>query len=452
MRYERKKLSLQGLLFIAVIGAYGSLTTERISRSVAHSDGMYGLKYCGDRINYDPFCLNSLYDSYKPPKNNRYIEVDVWFDLTEFYELDDFHESVDFKLKVYLAWIDPMIYWLKRFEHMDRTNVDIDALYKIWTPTLSVERLKDFTNVDVLTHHGSLITLDFEKIPDSSSENYDKVKVHYGFEARIKMACAMDFSNFPFDTQSCLVKIYPPDFNDCLKNNTDDCRASMRLISRYSDKILGNWNGSFTDPALQLQNFEVTTSNVTESDHTKAVYNAYGDKFTHSATGFNIIFRRKFESYKMKYYMPCGAAVAASLVSFLIPPDSVPGRTGLLVTLFLVTITIFKTILEKTPHSGGLTGLSYFAMVSIFYIAGAILEYAVLLYLKRRVAFRTILNSTRIGKMKSWNLTDDKKEKSGSIFWNIDLFCYKMDRFFFIVFLMTYLVYVIQLSIKNHYL
>ena len=49
--------------------------------------------------------------------------------------------------------------------------------------------------------------------------------------------------------------------------------------------------------------------------------------------------------------------------------------------------------MENTPKSGGLTGLSYFAMVSNFFIGGAILEYAVLLFIRRNLAFGRKNNS-----------------------------------------------------------
>lgn len=45
--------------------------------------------------------------------------------------------------------------------------------------------------------------------------------------------------------------------------------------------------------------------------------------------------------YVFKYYLPCAAMVLVAAVSFVIDPAAVPGRTALLVTLFLVLSTIF---------------------------------------------------------------------------------------------------------------
>ena len=47
-----------------------------------------------------------------------------------------------------------------------------------------------------------------------------------------------------------------------------------------------------------------------------------------------------------------------SWVSFLIPPEVVPGRMALLVTLFLVLINIFNNVTAITPNTEGMTAIS----------------------------------------------------------------------------------------------
>ena len=43
-----------------------------------------------------------------------------------------------------------------------------------------------------------------------------------------------------------------------------------------------------------------------------------------------------------KYYLPCVGLVLLTSVSFFVPPKMVPGRGGMLVTLFLVLNNIFS--------------------------------------------------------------------------------------------------------------
>ena len=39
--------------------------------------------------------------------------------------------------------------------------------------------------------------------------------------------------------------------------------------------------------------------------------------------------------------------------SFVVPPDIIPGRMALLVTLFLVLVNIFNTVTTNTPKAEG---------------------------------------------------------------------------------------------------
>ena len=51
--------------------------------------------------------------------------------------------------------------------------------------------------------------------------------------------------------------------------------------------------------------------------------------------------------------------VVVSWISFLVPPDIVPGRMALLVTVFLVLINIFNTITTNIPKADGKIAYNY---------------------------------------------------------------------------------------------
>ena len=89
---------------------------------------------------------------------------------------------------------------------------------------------------------------------------------------------------------------------------------------------------------------------------------------------------RNAAKYLYIYYLPTGMFISVSWVSFLIPPDQVPGRIGLLVTLFLVATNIFNTIIDVSPNTEGMTAISSWMIAYMFFVFLALLEYAVILY------------------------------------------------------------------------
>ena len=54
------------------------------------------------------------------------------------------------------------------------------------------------------------------------------------------------------------------------------------------------------------------------------------------------------EGWGMHFMYP----ILVSWISFLIPPDIVPGRMTLLITVFLVLVNIFNTITTNIPKVG----------------------------------------------------------------------------------------------------
>ena len=72
--------------------------------------------------------------------------------------------------------------------------------------------------------------------------------------------------------------------------------------------------------------------------------------------------------------------VAVSWVSFVIPPEVVPGRMALLVTLFLVLTNIFNTITNVSPNVEGMNAIASWMIACMFFVFLALLEYAAILY------------------------------------------------------------------------
>ena len=89
---------------------------------------------------------------------------------------------------------------------------------------------------------------------------------------------------------------------------------------------------------------------------------------------------RNSAKYLYIYYLPTGMFVSVSWVSFLIPADAIPGRIGLLVTLFLVATNIFNTIIDVSPNTEGMTAISSWMIAYMFFVFFALLEYAIILY------------------------------------------------------------------------
>ena len=77
--------------------------------------------------------------------------------------------------------------------------------------------------------------------------------------------------------------------------------------------------------------------------------------------------KRNMQKYLYIYYLPSGLFVVVSWVGFLIPPEVVPGRMAMLITLFLVLINIFNIVTSNSPNVEGMTAIAAWMLGIVLY-------------------------------------------------------------------------------------
>ena len=114
------------------------------------------LKDCSDANGLgngaDVFCLPNSYDPNDPPydyqSNSKAIEVTAKFELIKVYGINDFDETIDLVVKVYLRWPDTRI--VGKFSHAEYQNLDVSELKDLWIPKLSIEGQMAISNNDLI--------------------------------------------------------------------------------------------------------------------------------------------------------------------------------------------------------------------------------------------------------------------------------------------------------------
>ena len=71
--------------------------------------------------------------------------------------------------------------------------------------------------------------------------------------------------------------------------------------------------------------------------------------------------------------------MVVSWISFVVPPDVIPGRMALLITLFLVLVNIFNTVTTNTPKAEGLTAIEIWMLSCLLFVFGALVGEKIIL-------------------------------------------------------------------------
>jgi len=300
-------------------------------------------------------CLDSNYSKFELPNRVGLNHIKIGFEISDVLKIDDKDYAITFSLYFSVEWVEPRLrlaphLWdLQNSTATDLVPVNLELINSLWVPNIFIYNLKTFQVIDVLSKLAGL-WIDRNQ------------RVYYSQATHITFICPMLFDSFPLDTQICKFQVgsYSYDMHRMVFNV-----STLGYIQRTQALIL--------DYRILIRNLS----------HKDKMFNG-GALGNYSLAGFEMILERHVMSYIITYYLPSGLFVVVSWISFLIPPDIVPGRMALLITLFLVLINIFNNVTTNSPKAEGLTAIEIWMLACILFVFGALVEYAIILYWKQR--------------------------------------------------------------------
>ena len=267
-------------------------------------------KNCG-RVLEDGVCLIENYQREKVPEKGN-TEIRTAFIEQKVRSLDSKRNSIEIDFKIALRWQDFGIKSNLSDKDVQNGGIGLDLksdFWEIWKPDLYIYNLKDYKVI-----WSDQIRLASLKVLSMNNSNGQDNWIEWVMEANAHIYCDLDLHYYPMDNQSC----------------------EFRLGS-------------------QSPNYKFVLDELIESKHVP--YEAQTDEFflnisffqeehelnrnNQNNLGFKIKILRKTKSFVLRYYLTSAAIVHASQVSFIIPIDALPGRIGLIVTLFLTLTNIF---------------------------------------------------------------------------------------------------------------
>ena len=84
-------------------------------------------------------------------------------------------------------------------------------------------------------------------------------------------------------------------------------------------------------------------------------------------------------TYFIGAYLPCILLILATHISFFIPPDNIPGRMSLIVTILLMFLNNYGNIRGTTPLVSKISMLDVWSIGCILFVTMALFEYALIL-------------------------------------------------------------------------
>ncbi|XP_014405801.1 PREDICTED: gamma-aminobutyric acid receptor subunit pi [Myotis brandtii] len=250
----------------------------------------------------------------------------------------------DYTATIYLRqrWTDQRLV----FEGNKSVTLDARLVEFLWVPdTYIVESKKSFLHE--VTVGNRLIRL------------FSNGTVLYALRITTTVACNMDLSKYPMDTQTCQLQL-----EESWGYDGSDVEFSWL---RGNDSVRGLENLRLAQYTIQRYFTLVTRSQQETGNYTRLV--------------LQFELRRNVLYFILETYVPSTFLVVLSWVSFWISLDSVPARTCIGVTTVLSMTTLMIGSRTSLPNTNCfIKAIDVYLGICFSFVFGALLEYAVAHY------------------------------------------------------------------------
>ncbi|XP_046397112.1 glycine receptor subunit alpha-4-like [Ischnura elegans] len=294
------------------------------------------------------------YSVHEPPPliDGKAVPVEFSVSVKNIPDVNELKQELSVEMNLRIYWRDTRLSTPDLGNQSSYVSVNPTILLsKIWVPDVYTDYAKGVTSQKILS-------------PPVSLRIYPNGTVRYSARFTMHFACPMEFRMYPGDSQRC----------------------EMRLESYgYTRKELNfSWKNE---------------SRVTNIDHRLAHFDYYlevidekGDvnfpSGSYPAITLVINLRRRLSYHLLQTYVPSTMFVVVSWLSFLVPPESVPGRMAICMTTLLTLTAMFAAVRQNTPSVSYVKALDIWMVVCILFVFLTLAEYTLVLRLAKNLRVR----------------------------------------------------------------
>ena len=316
-----------------------------------------------------PLCIDSVSESTKAAnlcaKFNNYSRVEypeplpchmsIELSINDIIDIDEELQIIRLYLILTVMWKDTRIslefnpnHKPANFPHYLVVNKEFDSIWKpriMFLNSISTE-LENEDIKEIWYSHPNIL---------QSSQVYI-----------VSLSCKMKFSSYPFDSHNCTMKL----LNEIGKANYVLLKQPDVFYEGSSENYIYEGNPERLKFHTNIKSLPSTFKIIQRS---KAEFN-----LNYSQANIEILLERKrWSSLITEYYFPTFTYSVLALISYFISIDSVPGRMGLLVTLYLIAINNYVS--TTAPSTRGISYFDIWFIGCLFPLVFSILEYGMLL-------------------------------------------------------------------------
>jgi len=281
------------------------------------------------------------------------IMVDLY--VRSFAKIDDVKMEYSVQITFRQKWQDDRLTYVHKLTFGDMKDrikyLTMTDAKKVWMPDTFFRNEKEGRFHDIL-------------VPNVYIRIFPDGYVLYSIRVSLTLACPMNLKLYPLDRQKCSLRVASYGWT------TDDLRYQWK-----------------TEGPVQIVK-DLHLPRFTLEKYVSDYCNIKTNTGEYSCLTVDLTFKREFSYYLLTIYVPCCMLVIVSWVSFWLDPNAVPARVSLGVTTLLTMSTQQASINNSLPPVAYTKAIDVWTGVCIFFVFGALLEYALVNYASRSDANR----------------------------------------------------------------
>ncbi|KAK8396109.1 hypothetical protein O3P69_005308 [Scylla paramamosain] len=260
------------------------------------------------------------------------LQVGVSVQVRNLPKIDEEEGLVVLEINLRVRWRDKRLLPPPSLPPDDYLPLDPAFLGRLWVPDLYIawwcSRIPE--SFVALSHSEGGVTPSL-LTQIASVWIYGNATVDYSGNMFVRVSCSMNYNWFPRDHQICLINM----------------QSYAYTLAR--NEYIWMSPGLEVGRTISSEQFLVRLEKVDALSKVEDSYGAY------PALAFRIHLTRRLSSVLLQLYLPSSLFVVVSFVSFLVPPDAIPGRITLCITTILTMSTLLGVAIGcvKAVHAPG---------------------------------------------------------------------------------------------------
>ena len=263
-------------------------------------------------------CIRKDYQNNEPPMKRSLTPLLVLDHETKLSDINEKGKALELDIKMTLICEDARI--KSEFDdYMDFHRLPPILKHGtslIWVPSTQIGNLKFLQFLDDPIKFSWVLL--FPSNPEMVMFSLNTTLIQAFIEWHVTVSCDFDFSNYPFDDQSCGFRMML--YDSKITYYEMPFGAKLQLSKN----------------ATQTHGFDVTKIMVPTTQETMP-----GTVLEYGKFGYDLKIKRIIRPFIYQYFLPCGSIVVAACLSFIVPISATPGRIALVVTQFLTLTNLF---------------------------------------------------------------------------------------------------------------